>query len=64
MVESPSGNRQITSDRYPSGYVVFQPRSFSADSRYLVGDVQVAYTGGDAGGYVTFLDLASGVIRG
>lgn len=30
------GDRQITNPPYSSGYVISQPQSFSADSRYLV----------------------------
>lgn len=44
---------------YSTGYVIYHPRSFSADGRYLAADAQVAYTGGDPGEYLAVFDLAS-----
>lgn len=39
------------------GYVVMNPVSFSADGRYLVASIEVAYTGGDPGVYSALFDL-------
>ena len=39
------------------GYVLTTPVSFSADGRYLIAAVEVAYTGGDPGAYSIIFDL-------
>ena len=47
-------------DDYADGFVVFQPRSFSGGSSYLIGQSTVAYKGGDAHSYVSIFDTATG----
>ncbi|MEL6552839.1 MAG: hypothetical protein AAFQ63_05165 [Cyanobacteria bacterium J06621_11] len=57
VIQDEAGTRLLNDSPYNQGYVLYRPRSFSADSRFLAMDVQVAYTGGDPGNYVLFLDL-------
>ncbi len=58
MVIQNADSTKVLSDRpYEEGYVIYQPRSFSSDSRFLAVDLQVTYTGGAPGHYVLFMDL-------
>ena len=63
VITERQGDRQITNPPYSSGYVINQPQSFSADSRYLVVQSQIGYTGGDAGSSVFFVDVLNGNIN-
>lgn len=56
VIQDESGTRILDDQPYDDGYVIYRPRSFSSDSRFLAMDIQVAYTGGDPGNYVLFLD--------
>ncbi|MBE9060939.1 hypothetical protein [cf. Phormidesmis sp. LEGE 11477] len=47
-------------DDYEGGFVVFQPRSFSGGSSYLIGQSTVFYKGGESGIYVSIFDTATG----
>lgn len=62
MIERPSGDRPIAIAPDRSNYLVYQPRSFSADSRYLVMDMRGAFKGGDAVRRMSIVDTASGAI--
>ena len=63
VITDRQGDRQITSPPYSSGYVVNQPLSFSPDSKYLVVESHIGYTGGDAGGSIFFVDALNGNIN-
>ncbi|MGB3768333.1 MAG: hypothetical protein WA947_17375 [Phormidesmis sp.] len=58
-IDKPEGEERIVKDDYDQGYVIFQPRSFSADSSYLVAEVAVGYSGGDAATYTSIIDVAA-----
>ncbi|MEO1352834.1 MAG: hypothetical protein AAFW84_29265 [Cyanobacteria bacterium J06635_15] len=57
VINNNGETRRITMDAYDQGYLIYSPRSFSADGRYLVADLQIAYTGGDPGAQITLFDL-------
>lgn len=58
-LDKPEGIERMVKDDYDQGYVVFQPLSFSADSSYLISEVTVAYSGGDAAVYTSIIDVAA-----
>jgi len=62
ILETPSGTRQLVDTPYEEGYIMYQPRAFSADSRFLALDMRVAYTDGNTGSYVLFLDTTNDTI--
>ncbi|MGB3790878.1 MAG: hypothetical protein WA949_22915 [Phormidesmis sp.] len=47
-------------DSYDSGHIIFQPRSFSGGSSYLVGQSTIEYQGGDGSSYVSIYSTATG----
>lgn len=57
IIETADGTRRLNDRPYNGAYILYHPRSFSSDGRFLALDMQVAYTGGDPGSYVLFLDL-------
>ena len=57
--DKPEGEEHIVKDDYNQGYVIFQPRSFSADSNYLIAEATVGYSGGDAATYTSIIDVAA-----
>lgn len=63
VISNEGGDRQVTSPAYSSGYVISQPQSFSADSRYVVIESRIGYTGGDAGSFVFFVDVSNNNIN-
>ncbi|PZO08831.1 MAG: hypothetical protein DCF25_22045 [Leptolyngbya foveolarum] len=58
-IDKPEGKERIVRDDYDQGYVIFQPRSFSADSSYLISEITVGYSGGDAATYTSIIDIAA-----
>ncbi len=58
-LDKPDGEERILKADYDQGYVIFQPRSFSADSSYLISDITVGYSGGDAATYTSIIDVAA-----
>lgn len=59
VITNAEGTRELSDSPYEDGYVIYQPRAFSADSRFLAVDMQAAYIGGNPGSYVLFFDLES-----
>lgn len=62
VITDRQGDRQITTPPYSSGYIINQPQSFSPDSKYLVVESHIGYTGGDAGGSIFFVNVLNGNI--
>ncbi|MEO0759336.1 MAG: hypothetical protein AAFY78_20965 [Cyanobacteria bacterium J06648_16] len=60
VIEQSGETQRINLGPFDTGYVIYSPRSFSAEGRYLIFDVQVAYIGGDPGAFVGALDLEQG----
>lgn len=56
VLQTTSGIRKLVDIPYEDGYILYQPRAFSADSRFLALDMHIAYTDGNTGSYVLFLD--------
>lgn len=61
-LQTSSGIRRLVDDPYNDGYIMYQPRAFSADSRFLALDMRVAFTEGDTGSYALFLDTSDDTI--
>jgi len=59
ILQTASGIRKLIDTPYEEGYILYQPRAFSADSRFLALDMRVVYTDGSTGSYVLFLDTSN-----
>ena len=57
IIETEGSIRELTASPYNEGYILYQPRAFTADSRFLALDMRVAYTDGVPGSYVIFFDM-------
>jgi hypothetical protein len=63
VVEQSGEARRFDIERYGDDtIIVWTPRSFSADGRYLVTDVDVSYSGTGGGSYIQLFDLQSGAV--
>ncbi len=62
VIETKDGIRRLVDSPYSEGYIVYQPRAFSLDSRFLALDMSIIYTDGDTGSYVLFLDTSDDTI--
>lgn len=61
-LEDRNGTYAITQEDYDHGYTIYEPRSFSADSRYLISETTVGYDGGDGSLLIGFVDVERGEI--
>lgn len=57
VIETEDNTRELTDSPFGEGYILYQPRAFTADSRFLAMDMRVAYTDGVPGSYVIFFDM-------
>ncbi len=60
VIEHQGEIQRIDTGAYEYGYILYSPRSFSPDGRYVAIDLQVAFTGGSPGDYVGVFDLEQG----
>lgn len=56
VIETESESYRLVDEPYAEGYVLYQPRAFSANSQFLALEMQIAYTHANPGSYVIFMN--------
>jgi len=56
VIETESESYRLVDEPYAEGYVLYQPRAFSANSQFLALEMQIAYTRANPGSYVIFMN--------